>query len=99
MQAESQTNARESLGTAQHRIGDPHRRHEYFGWRMVKQLRRHQGLESLMELLFIVKRLRSSGFKTTIRYSLGPDIAAACGQLVRHENRQIAKAAAISPVG
>lgn len=42
--------------------------------------------------------LKSSGFKTTIRYSLGNDISAACGQLVRHENRQIAKAATISQV-
>jgi 23S rRNA (adenine2503-C2)-methyltransferase len=35
--------------------------------------------------------LKAAGFKTTIRYSLGSDIAAACGQLVRHENRQLAK--------
>lgn len=34
--------------------------------------------------------LRSAGLKTTIRYSLGADIAAACGQLVRRENRAIA---------
>ena len=33
-------------------------------------------------------RLKGSGLKTTIRYSLGNDIAAACGQLVRKENRQ-----------
>jgi 23S rRNA (adenine2503-C2)-methyltransferase len=32
--------------------------------------------------------LKAAGFKTTIRYSLGNDIAAACGQLVRHENRR-----------
>ena len=32
--------------------------------------------------------LKSAGLKTTIRYSLGADIAAACGQLVRKENRQ-----------
>ena len=32
--------------------------------------------------------LKGAGFKTTIRYSLGNDIAAACGQLVRHENRR-----------
>lgn len=31
--------------------------------------------------------LKDSGLKTTTRYSLGNDIAAACGQLVRHENR------------
>ena len=34
--------------------------------------------------------LRAAGFITTIRYSLGADIAAACGQLVQSENRQIA---------
>ncbi len=27
------------------------------------------------------KELRNAGFKTTLRYSLGEDIAAACGQL------------------
>ncbi|MDA8743193.1 23S rRNA (adenine(2503)-C(2))-methyltransferase RlmN [Rubripirellula amarantea] len=32
--------------------------------------------------------LKAEGLKTTIRYSLGSDIAAACGQLVRSENRQ-----------
>ena len=31
--------------------------------------------------------LKAAGLKTTIRYSLGNDIAAACGQLVRHENK------------
>jgi 23S rRNA (adenine2503-C2)-methyltransferase len=35
--------------------------------------------------------LRAAGFVTTIRYSLGADIAAACGQLVQRENRQIAR--------
>jgi 23S rRNA (adenine2503-C2)-methyltransferase len=35
--------------------------------------------------------LRASGFTTTIRYSLGADIAAACGQLVRSENREVAR--------
>jgi 23S rRNA (adenine2503-C2)-methyltransferase len=35
--------------------------------------------------------LRSAGFVTTIRYSLGADIAAACGQLVQSENREIAR--------
>jgi 23S rRNA (adenine2503-C2)-methyltransferase len=34
--------------------------------------------------------LRAAGFVTTIRYSLGADIAAACGQLVHRENREIA---------
>lgn len=31
--------------------------------------------------------LKAAGLPTTIRYSLGADIAAACGQLVRRENR------------
>jgi 23S rRNA (adenine2503-C2)-methyltransferase len=35
--------------------------------------------------------LRAAGFTTTIRYSLGADIAAACGQLVQRENQQIAR--------
>ncbi len=34
--------------------------------------------------------VREAGFVTTIRYSLGADIAAACGQLVQRENRRIA---------
>lgn len=33
--------------------------------------------------------LKAAGLKTTIRYSLGADVAAACGQLVRKENRRI----------
>jgi 23S rRNA (adenine2503-C2)-methyltransferase len=33
------------------------------------------------------RRLKAAGLKTTIRYSLGADITAACGQLVRKENR------------
>ena len=33
--------------------------------------------------------LKQVGLQTTIRYSLGADIAAACGQLVRRENRQL----------
>jgi 23S rRNA (adenine2503-C2)-methyltransferase len=33
-------------------------------------------------------RLKTAGFATTIRYSLGADVAAACGQLVRKENRR-----------
>jgi 23S rRNA (adenine2503-C2)-methyltransferase len=37
--------------------------------------------------------LRGAGFITTIRYSLGADIAAACGQLVRNDNRKIARQA------
>jgi 23S rRNA (adenine2503-C2)-methyltransferase len=35
--------------------------------------------------------LRDAGFVTTIRYSLGADIAAACGQLVQGENREVAR--------
>jgi 23S rRNA (adenine2503-C2)-methyltransferase len=34
--------------------------------------------------------LKEAGVTTTIRYSLGADIAAACGQLVRKENRVMA---------
>jgi len=34
--------------------------------------------------------LRAAGFVTTIRYSLGADVAAACGQLVQTKNREIA---------
>jgi len=37
--------------------------------------------------------LKQAGVTTTIRYSLGNDIAAACGQLVKKENRAIAAAA------
>ena len=33
-------------------------------------------------------QVKAAGIATTLRYSLGQDIAAACGQLVRHENRQ-----------
>lgn len=35
--------------------------------------------------------LRSTGQPTTIRYSMGQDIDAACGQLVKHENLLLAK--------
>lgn len=35
--------------------------------------------------------LKQAGLKATIRYSLGNDIAAACGQLVKKENREIAR--------
>lgn len=41
--------------------------------------------------------LREAGFVTTIRYSLGADIAAACGQLVQSENRAIARLQAVHP--
>ena len=34
--------------------------------------------------------LKAAGFTVTTRYSLGADIAAACGQLVRQENRRAA---------
>ncbi|MBP85174.1 MAG: radical SAM protein [Planctomycetaceae bacterium] len=37
------------------------------------------------------QQLRTAGLKTTVRYSLGNDIAAGCGQLVRQENRMIAR--------
>lgn len=39
-------------------------------------------------------QLKVAGFKTTVRYSLGRDIDAACGQLVKKENRQHAMASA-----
>jgi 23S rRNA (adenine2503-C2)-methyltransferase len=35
--------------------------------------------------------VREAGFVATIRYSLGADIAAACGQLVQTENRETAR--------
>lgn len=35
-------------------------------------------------------QLKQHGLKTTVRYSLGNDIAAACGQLVQMENRKMA---------
>ena len=38
--------------------------------------------------------LKAAGLPTTIRYSMGQDIEAACGQLVRGENRAVAAAAA-----
>lgn len=37
------------------------------------------------------RTLRSAGYPTTIRRSLGHDVEAACGQLVKDENRQIAR--------
>ena len=39
--------------------------------------------------------LKTAGLKTTVRHSLGNDIAAACGQLVRQENRVIAQQAMV----
>ena len=41
------------------------------------------------------KILKQAGQKTTLRYSLGNDIAAACGQLVKKENREIARQQAL----
>jgi 23S rRNA (adenine2503-C2)-methyltransferase len=43
--------------------------------------------------------IKAAGIATTIRYSLGADIAAACGQLVQSENRQIARQQVVSPAG
>jgi 23S rRNA (adenine2503-C2)-methyltransferase len=43
--------------------------------------------------------LKAAGLKTTIRYSLGADIAAACGQLVRKENRLAASRSAVGAAG
>lgn len=40
--------------------------------------------------------LRRADFPTTIRYSLGRDIDAACGQLVQAENRRVAEAQRLS---
>ncbi len=34
-------------------------------------------------------RLKQAGFDTTLRYSLGSDIAAACGQLVQHKRKAL----------
>ncbi|TWT90902.1 Ribosomal RNA large subunit methyltransferase Cfr [Pseudobythopirellula maris] len=39
--------------------------------------------------------LKAAGHPTTIRYSMGADIEAACGQLVRGENRAVAKQLAV----
>jgi 23S rRNA (adenine2503-C2)-methyltransferase len=33
--------------------------------------------------------LKASGFDTTLRYSMGADVAAACGQLVKHKQENI----------
>lgn len=37
------------------------------------------------------RRLKAAGFDTTLRYSLGSDIAAACGQLVQHKRKESAQ--------
>jgi 23S rRNA (adenine2503-C2)-methyltransferase len=42
--------------------------------------------------------LKAAGLKCTIRYSLGADVAAACGQLVRKENRELRQSQTASPV-
>ena len=42
--------------------------------------------------------LKDAGLKTTTRYSLGGDIAAACGQLVQQENRRIAKQLSVQQI-
>ena len=34
-------------------------------------------------------RLKEAGFDTTLRYSMGSDIAAACGQLVQHKRKEM----------
>ncbi|MEO1497511.1 MAG: 23S rRNA (adenine(2503)-C(2))-methyltransferase RlmN [Planctomycetota bacterium] len=44
-------------------------------------------------------RLKQAGLPTTIRYSMGRDVDAACGQLVRRENRALAKTEATGRVG
>jgi 23S rRNA (adenine2503-C2)-methyltransferase len=41
--------------------------------------------------------LREAGLTATIRYSLGADIAAACGQLVQRENRRAARQQQVLP--
>ena len=41
-------------------------------------------------MLAFSETLKTAGLKATVRYSLGSDIAAACGQLVQQENRRIA---------
>ena len=43
-------------------------------------------------------QLKSAGLRVTTRYSLGADVAAACGQLVAEENRQIAMELPVSGV-
>jgi 23S rRNA (adenine2503-C2)-methyltransferase len=37
---------------------------------------------------YFAEALKVAGFAVTVRYSLGTDVAAACGQLVRSENRR-----------
>lgn len=42
----------------------------------------------LEERVVFGERLKAAGFQTTLRYSLGSDIAAACGQLVQHKQKE-----------
>jgi len=44
-------------------------------------------------------KLKRAGIGTTVRHSLGRDIAAACGQLVQRENRRIAQQLAVMNLG
>lgn len=50
------------------------------------------------QIVEFAARLKSGGVKTTIRYSLGRDIDAACGQLVRKENRTLARDGNANPL-
>ncbi len=43
------------------------------------------------DISMFADQLKQVGIKTTVRYSLGHDIAAACGQLVQMENRKRAR--------
>ena len=43
------------------------------------------------QITIFAEQLKQVGIKTTVRYSLGHDIAAACGQLVQMENRKRAR--------
>lgn len=47
----------------------------------------HLQASSAEQIAAFADRLKAAGIKTTVRYSLGRDIEAACGQLVRKENR------------
>ena len=40
------------------------------------------------ERIAFSEKLKAAGFNTTLRYSLGSDIAAACGQLVQHKQKE-----------
>jgi 23S rRNA (adenine2503-C2)-methyltransferase len=47
------------------------------------------------ERKLFAERLRSAGIFTTVRYSMGPDIRAACGQLVQQPSDQHAQPSAV----